>query len=153
MGARGSSGGTGALTRDTGGTTTGAGTLRSRASIGTGGSRTASLAGGSDETTPLVVGSGAGGSSTVASPENVSTAGGSGVADSFENASAGAMSLTTLASLDASVGTISLTVGNGAGGPVTNGDGGSSTVVSRAAVTALTVGGTVGSRVATCLSR
>src|SRR5215831_9098956 len=103
MGARGSSGGTGALTRDTGGTTTGAGTLRSRASIGVVGSRTTSLAGGSVETTPFVVGNGAAGSGIAASFENASAgamsltvekgAGGFGVVGSFESASTGAMSL------------------------------------------------------------
>src|SRR5215472_8785297 len=148
MGARGSSRGTGALTRDTGGTTTGAGTLRSRASIGTGGSRTASLAGGSVETTPFVVGNGAGGS---------------GAAGSFEGASGSDVGSSAVASLGASAGTISLAVGNGAGGSGTatslaygsaisprprNSVGDSSMVASFAGTTALTVGGTTGSRVA-----
>src|SRR5499427_9670747 len=100
----------GALARDTGGTITGAGTLRSRASIGAVGSRTTALAGGSVGTTCFVVGSGAGGF---------------GVSGSCENASTGAMSLTvgkgtgvsdTAASFEgASVGAVSLTVGRGAG--------------------------------------
>src|SRR5215472_6984293 len=172
MGARGSSRGTGALTRDTGGTTTGSGTLRSRASIGTGGSRTASLAGGSVETTPFVVGNGAGGSGAAASFENASagaslivgkTAGGSGAAGSFEGASGSDVGSSAVASLGASAGTISLAVGNGAGGSGTatslaygsaisprpgNSVGGSSMVASFAGTTALTVGGTTGSRVA-----
>src|SRR5262249_25303103 len=120
MGARGSSVGTKALTRDTGGTITGAGTLRSRASIGAGGSRTGSLPGGSVETTPFAVGNGAGGSGTAASFESASAgamslavgkgADGSGVVGSCESVSAGAMSLT---------------VGNGAGSSSTVGSFGS----------------------------
>src|SRR5215470_10124342 len=111
MGARGSSVGTGALTRDTGGTTTGTDTLRSRASIGAGGSRTGSLAGGSVETTPVVGGNGVGGSDTAAS---------------FETASTGAMSLTVGKGTGGAgavgccdntfAGAISLPVGRGAGG-------------------------------------
>src|SRR5215469_9672386 len=108
MGARGSSVGTGALTRDTGGTTTGAGMLRSRASIGVGGSGTGSLAGGSVETTPVVVRNGAGGSfeNAFAGAMSLTVGKDSGTVGSFESASRNDVGSSAVASLGASAGTI-----------------------------------------------
>src|SRR5215468_10835140 len=159
----------GALARDTGGTITGAGTLRSRASIGAVGSRTTALAGGSVGTTCFVVGSGAGGFGVSGSVGAVSLtvgrgAGGFSTAGSFESASgnddAGS---SAVAVLGASAGTISLAVGNRASGSGTtatlapcsaisprpgNEIGASSTFASLDGTTGLTLGGIAGSRVA-----